>query len=374
MLCAVMAFAQNDFDTETGIRYFMNENYQSAVPYFQRAAKNGSLAALDYLGYMYEYGKGVEKNYTVAMNLYKKGEARNYPPCLRSIGRLYKEGHGVAKNLETAYSYFLKAAEQGESEGELYVYQAKLCGEGTEKDLSGALMYAERAANHGQTWLYATIGDMYYDGIGTEVDWQNALKWYTKKDGDYNNSTKLRVAEMLYKGMGTTDNPHFSISDAQYATNFYGDGINGRSCITQSLILLERLLSAGYEDARPLYNTVKAKYEERVKADNKIVAPKMTESVRNYLNNYRRPGAPAIKSAGYGEIQITFKVTSNGSISNPTYKKRVLVSMDEAAMRMISGMPSWIPGTKGGFDIDMKVTMGISWYPSKKIRTIAYSY
>ena len=33
MLCAVMTFAQNDYDTETGIRYFKNENYQSALPY-----------------------------------------------------------------------------------------------------------------------------------------------------------------------------------------------------------------------------------------------------------------------------------------------------------------------------------------------------
>lgn len=374
MLCAVMVFAQNDYDTETGIRYFKNENYQSALPYLQRAAKNGSLVALDFLGYMYEFGKGVERNYSIAMNLYKKGEARNYSPCLRSIGRLYKEGHGVTKNPETAYSYFLKAAEQEDGDGEYYVYHAKRYGEGTEMDLPGALMYAERAANHGQTWLYTTIGDMYYDGVGTETNWQKALEWYTKKDGEYDNPTKLRVAEMLYKGMGTTDKPHFSISDAKYSTTFYGDGMDGRSCITQSLILLERLLSAGYEQARPLHNIVKAKYEERVQASNKIVTPKMPQSVSDYLNNYRRPGAPSIASAGYGEIQITFTVTSNGSISNPTYRKRVLTSMDEAAMRMINGMPSWIPGTKGGFNTNMKVTMGISWYPSKNIRVIAYSY
>ena len=351
-LCAMVVVAQNDYDTETGIRLYKNKDYQAAVPYFQRAAKNGSLKALDFLGYMYELGKGVEKNYTIALNLYKKGEARNYAPCLANIGRLYKEGRGVTKNKTTAYTYFMKAAEQEDSDGELGVYYAKLFGEGTEKDLSGALTYAERAANHGETWLYTDIGNMYYEGIGTDINKKKAFEWYTKKDGEYDNPTKLRVAEILYSGIII---------------------VNG-SPIEQSLIVLEELLADGYEDARSLHCIVKAEYEEQVKAANKVVAPKMTEAVKTYLSNYRRPGAPAIKSAGYGEIQITFTVTSSGSISNPTYRKRVLVSMDEAAMRMVNNMPKWIPGTKGGYSTNMKVTIGVTWYPSQHIRMVAYSY
>ncbi|ADV42653.1 SEL1-like repeat protein [Bacteroides helcogenes] len=350
-LCAMVVVAQNDYDTETGIRLYKNENYQAALPYFQRAAKNGSLAALDFLGYMYERGKGVEKNYAIALNLYKKGEARNYAPCLTNIGRLYREGHGVTQNLNTAYTYFMKAAEQNNSDGEYWVYNAKQLGEGTEKDLSGALAYAERAANHGEKWLYTNIGDMYYDGVGTDINKKKAYEWYAKGDGKYDNPTKLRVAEILYSGAVV---------------------VSG-SPMQQSLAILEKLVAAGYEDARSLHNIVKAEYEKQVEAGNKVTPPRMTDAVKTYLSNYRRPGAPAIESAGHGEIRITFTVTSSGSISNAVYKKRVLVSMDEAAMRMINGMPNWIPGTKGGHNTNMKVTLGISWYPSKEIRMLSYS-
>ena len=71
-ICLV-ATAQNDYDTQRGIELYNQKNYTAAIPYFQKAAKAGSLPALDFLGYMYECGLGTGKDFSIAINLYKKG-------------------------------------------------------------------------------------------------------------------------------------------------------------------------------------------------------------------------------------------------------------------------------------------------------------
>lgn len=106
-ICLV-ATAQNDYDTQRGIELYNQKNYTAAIPYFQKAAKAGSLPALDFLGYMYECGLGTGKDFSIAINLYKKGVEKNYAPCLLNMGRLYENGSGVEKNPVKAFSYYKK--------------------------------------------------------------------------------------------------------------------------------------------------------------------------------------------------------------------------------------------------------------------------
>lgn len=383
LLVITASFAQSDPDTETGLRFYKAKNYKEALPYLQRAAKAGDPVAMDFLGYMYENGYGVPVNGTIAMNLYRKGEAKGYAPCISGIGRLYREGIGVAANHKIAYNYFLKAAELKNCDAEYYVYRCKSEGQGTEQDLPGALAYAERSASHGYGWLSSTIGDMYYEGTGTEVNYDKALEWYmywlSNKDedlgsSDTKNNLTLRIAEMLYKGQGTGEKPNFKFRNNKYNIKFYSGGETGRACITDALILLEELVNKNnFAAAEPLYHAVKNNYEERFAASNKVEGPAFTEAIKSYLNRYPTPRKPAIESAGYGEIRIIFNITASGSVTNASYKKRVLVSLDEAALQMINNMPAWKPATKGGFDTASTVVMGITWFPSRRIRMIGYS-
>jgi TPR repeat protein len=109
LLCSI---AQISADTNTGIDLFWKKKYVEAVPYLQKGAKGGDLPALDFLGYMYEFGMGVKQDYVIAMNLYKKGEVHNYAPVLYNMGRMYLEGKGVPKNREKAIEYYEKSAKE----------------------------------------------------------------------------------------------------------------------------------------------------------------------------------------------------------------------------------------------------------------------
>ena len=66
-----------------------------------------------YLGAMYEYGNGVEKNQQKAAQLYKKAcDGGNMRGC-RNLGVMYEEGDGVEKDLGKAAELFKKACDFG---------------------------------------------------------------------------------------------------------------------------------------------------------------------------------------------------------------------------------------------------------------------
>ncbi|ORU68425.1 hypothetical protein ACC56_07770, partial [Francisella tularensis subsp. holarctica] len=66
-----------------------------------------------YLGYIYQYGLGTEKNYYDAYKNYKKAANGNYPKAFYQIATLYRDGLGVNKSSEKAIEYFKKSYDLG---------------------------------------------------------------------------------------------------------------------------------------------------------------------------------------------------------------------------------------------------------------------
>lgn len=340
--------AQDDYDTQRGIELYNQKNYSGAIPYFQRAAKTGSLTALDYLGCMYANGQGVKQDATIALNLFKKGVERNYAPCIYDMGKLYEFGIGVKKDLVKAYSYYKKAADLNYAEAEYEVSIRKKDGIGTEKNPEEAFQYAERAANHGSHYEY--LGDLYYDGYGTKQSDAMALIWY-RKSGYYSDRAKLRSAIILAQGTRVSDpNP------------------------LKALPIIEALKeeNSTIEGLDKWYQKIRIAAKEQEVRENAITVPLFTEQTHKYIQNYPEPHRPAIESAGRGEIVIACTVTSYGRISNARIKYRVLERLDKAALDLVKNMPPLIPGTKGGKNGNLNVEMGVSFFPTRVKITKCY--
>ena len=62
-----------------------------------------------------------------------------------------------------------------------------------------------------------------------------------------------------------------------------------------------------------------------------------------------------------GRVIATFVVMKDGSISNTKVVKSVSPSLDEEALRVINGMPNWIPGRQKGQAVNVKYTIPISF-------------
>lgn len=336
-VCTASFCMAQSYDEETGIRCFKNKQYSVAVPYLQRAAKEGSARAQDYLGYMYECGLGVDKNYQIALNLYKKAESANYGPSIVSIGRLYEKGLGVPKSSEKAFSYYKKAADMGCAEGE---YQTGLCykvGYGTQEDTALAFEYLKRGTTAGYGW--ETLGDMYYEGIGTNVNYPEAFTCYTKENYNYSSKALMRLAEMYHRGLGTTVNYDYALK------------------------VLKNLGAEGDS----LFVVIELEKEEVERAARVITAPKYpggTQALYSFLHKNMRKPQIAIETAGYGTTTVQFIVTRNGEVVGADYKRRCNERVDKEVLRLVNMLRGWTPATKGGKPCDAVVQISMSIFPS----------
>ena len=62
---------------------------------------------------MYDYGRGVAKDYAEAVRWYRKAAEQGNANAQYNLGLMYEEGLGVAKDGAEAMRWFRKAAEQG---------------------------------------------------------------------------------------------------------------------------------------------------------------------------------------------------------------------------------------------------------------------
>lgn len=166
--------AQN-YDESTGLRLFKEESYFQALPYLQRAAKQGSLPALNCLGQMYGDGLGVEKNETIMLNMYNKAIQRNYIPAMLSLGLYY-----LYDNNQKTFELWKKAADLGAGEGWIKVgrcYEIGLVGDiNVDKALDAYL----KAVDCGSPDAYNYIGRLYEGLEDKKKSYEAYMKAYEK--------------------------------------------------------------------------------------------------------------------------------------------------------------------------------------------------
>jgi len=78
-------------------------------------ASNGSASAQYELGLLYEYGRGVNQDDTIALFWYEKSAAQKYTSALYRLAILYDNGWGPLVDKEKALNLYAAAAEKGHS-------------------------------------------------------------------------------------------------------------------------------------------------------------------------------------------------------------------------------------------------------------------
>ena len=67
----------------------------------------------------------------------------------------------------------------------------------------------------------------------------------------------------------------------------------------------------------------------------------------------------AVKKKVEGKVFVTFVVDTDGKITDVSLLRKVFPSLDAEAIRVISGMPNWIPGKQKGQVVRVKYTVPI---------------
>lgn len=88
------------------ISAYDNNDYKTASREFQKLAESGQVEAQRYLGQMYDKGLGVPQNFQKAISWYKRAAKQKDPAAQYHLGLKYANGHGVQEDQFKAYIWF----------------------------------------------------------------------------------------------------------------------------------------------------------------------------------------------------------------------------------------------------------------------------
>ncbi len=85
-----------------------------------------------------------------------------------------------------------------------------------------------------------------------------------------------------------------------------------------------------------------------------------------YLSNNIRYPAAAQKANVQGRVFVSFVVTKTGDIADVTILKGIGSGCDEEAIRVVSRMPNWKPGSQSGEPVNVKYNLPINFALEEK--------
>jgi len=163
-----------------------------------RAAKRGDAVAQDYVGVMYQFGHGVEKNKKEAIKWYKKAAEQGYPLAQFSLGMVYQDSDDarsfqeIEQNYRESAKWLTMAAEQGYAPAQQNLGSAYYSGYGVPVDIEKAMEWYKKAAEQGLITAQTALGGKYKDcgriakkkgetDKATEC-FEQAIEWYKKAE------------------------------------------------------------------------------------------------------------------------------------------------------------------------------------------------
>ena len=85
------------------------------------------------------------------------------------------------------------------------------------------------------------------------------------------------------------------------------------------------------------------------------------ELLLKYLAANIKYPASAVKAKKQGRVIVTFIVQKDGSITHAKIAKSIDPELDAEALRVVRGMPKWIPGTQLGKPVNVKYTLPVKF-------------
>jgi hypothetical protein len=158
---------------------------QSAIKWFEQAARNGYAPAQTNLGVIFANGWGTGQDY---------GKATS---AQTNLGYLYDRGLGVEQNPVTAFTLYRKAAEKGNAMAQNNLADLYLRGVGVAQNDGAAFRWFQRAAQQGNSGASIKLGYMLSEGRGVAKDVEAAYAWIASGDlaGDNRGQILLRSLE-----------------------------------------------------------------------------------------------------------------------------------------------------------------------------------
>ena len=189
-----------------GDRYYGEKNYTKALELYRQAAAKGNVSAMEYIGYVYYNGIGVDKNYSEAVKWWSLVAAQGKVTAQSDLGVIYYSGQGVSRDYTVAAIWFRLAAEQNDAYAQTFMGDIFKKGEGVEQDFSEAVKWYDKAAKQNYVYAQYYLGGMYLNGKGVGKDSKQAFEWYKKAATQGLAQAQYNLGLMYLKGDGVEQN------------------------------------------------------------------------------------------------------------------------------------------------------------------------
>jgi TPR repeat protein len=236
---------------QKGIKSFRKGNYKSAFKLLRSLAENGLADAQYYLGYMYQYGKGVPVDYLKSMDWYKGAADQQHPSAQFNLGVMYQKGYGVNQDFKSAAKWYKLAAEQEYPSAQHYLGYLYHTGKGVRQNYKNASKWYERAGKQNYGLSLQTLGVMYEYGEGVSTNYNKALKFYILAGKQGLDVAQNTVGSMYFNGVGVD-------RDLKQSAKWFGVAAKQGNSVAQSNFGLMHQFGFGvpqnYKEANRWYN------------------------------------------------------------------------------------------------------------------------
>ncbi|MEZ6064474.1 MAG: C39 family peptidase [Planctomycetaceae bacterium] len=152
----------------------VERDYTQALRWGHRAADSGNPVAMDFVGWMYFRGLGVEQNGAIAAG-YFRAAAPHCAAAAWNLGQCYFAAQGVEQDIEQALEAWKLATSQGHGRAASTAAMVYLSGEGVPVDTQEARRLAERAVELDDPNGYVVLGEICFQ----EGDHERARELWT---------------------------------------------------------------------------------------------------------------------------------------------------------------------------------------------------
>ncbi|MBR0288301.1 MAG: HPr family phosphocarrier protein [Selenomonadaceae bacterium] len=182
-----------------------NKNLYEAFNCFKQGHKVGNSRATNQLGIMFSNGEHVEQNSRKAFDFFRKavGLNENNASAIRNLADCYRFGDGVAKDEYKAFELFKKAAELGNVGAMTVTGVMLLNGEGTREDTEQFFYWTKKAADNGDSSAMGNLGYHFKYNIG---NYSKAFDWYERAANAGDTVSMNELGDMYFDGQGVREN------------------------------------------------------------------------------------------------------------------------------------------------------------------------
>jgi TPR repeat protein len=169
-------------------------------------AQAGDASAQYQVGWAYEIGDGVLKDFTQSSIWFRKAAEQGSVDAQALLCAHYVDGSGVPKDSVQAAIWCRKAAEQGDAFAQFDLGSAYETGDGVPQDHALAASWYHKAADQGYTDAQFNLGRLYYLGTGVRKDYGEAYFYFSLASAgrSYENAEARRAKAQQSRDLAAT--------------------------------------------------------------------------------------------------------------------------------------------------------------------------